>query len=418
MTRPRAFTLIELTVAGLLMLVAVAAIAAFLQRAGAIATSQHGGIDLQQNRRGAERELTRALLLAGRGGLPAGRALPNPAPPAGTVVPYRLPAGLALRVDNNVAAGRRIVATPDSPRVAEGSDVLVVRAVFGELWHLAKDALSRDAPTAVTGRLVVPREGRDLYELEQALAAKQPLALILGSAADADTYGVAELMAETSTVESGRIVLAFRFYEPANPANPSGGPAKTYGELGPEGVFPLELFRQGAATVGILRELRFYIRHLEPAEVPRGEDPGDRLARAEVLPGLEVAAAPDDPLAFGQDLAFGIADLQVALGFDTPIAARLADGAGLYAAADGRNDDWLFNAPGESGTGPPFGDLSPFALEEVEVSLLARSARPDRSQIAPPIDHLGDRPGTELNTPEARSYRRALAIWRTQLRNL
>lgn len=415
--KDRAMSLLELMIASALMLATIAGIAAFLQQAAGIASSERGGIDLQQNRRGAEREITRSLLLAGRGGLPAGRKLPNPAPP--TPPPYRLPAGLALRVDNNVPAGRRIIESDGvSPQVATGSDVLTVRAVTGSLYRLDKLAISRDSATAVTGQLVVPRRaGQDLADLEQLLAEKEPLALLIGSAADIDTYGVAELVADDSRIETGRIVLAFVFYEPGNPASEPGRPAKTYAELGPEGVFPLELYRQDAATVGILRELRYYIRHQEPAEVPLGEDAGDRLARAELYPGLERAAGDDDEN-LKLDIAYGVVDLQVALAFDTSAGGLLAAGDGLLETADGVGDDWLWNAPGEVPTDPPFAGISPWAFQEVEVTLLARSPYPERSQRAAPIERLGDRVPSELNSEAARRYRRSAASWRVQPRNL
>lgn len=413
----RAMSLVELLIASVLMLITIGGIATLMQRAAGIATSQRGGIDLQQNRRGAEREITRSLLLAGRGGLPAGRALPKPAPP--TPPPHRLPDGIALRVENNVGSGRRILPGVDNaPRVALGTDILTVRAVTGSLYRLGKNALSRTSSTSVNGRLVVPRTAaQDLEDLEEALAKNKPLALVIGSAADADAYGVAELDPAASQVQSDQIVLAFVFYEPGNVNSEPGRPAQTYSQLGPEGLFPIELFRQGAATVGILRELRYYVRHQETSEVPVGEDGSDRLSRAEVFPGLE-RAADDDSANLAQDIAYGVVDLQISLGFDTPALGTLATGGSITSSADGKNDDWLWNAPSEKENEAPWKDLSPWSLEEVEVSLLARSPFPDRTQIAPPIDHLGDRPGTELNTDAARRYRRSLTSWRIQLRNL
>lgn len=416
MKTSRAMSLIELLIASILLLVTVGGIASFIQRASGIASGERGGIDLQQNRRGAEREITRSLMLAGRGGLPAGRELPKLTPPGD--VPYRLPAGIALRLENNTPADRRILSTSaSSPRVAAGTDILTVRAVRGEIYRLGKDALSRNADDAVTGRLIVTREGQDLSELEALLSANHPQALLIGSAADIDTYGVAELDAANSTIDGDEIVLAFSFYEPDNPNSQSDRPAKAYAELGPDGLFPLELFRQGAATVGILSELRYYIRHQERDEVAPGEDPTDRLSRAEVYPGLERAYL-DDEQNLAVDIAYGIVDLQIALGFDTPLGGTLAAGSGLLTSVDGQNDDWLFNAEGEAADDPNFANLSPWALKEVEVWLLARAPWPDRQHFAPAIDRLGDRRSLELNTDAARRYRRALANWRTQLRNL
>lgn len=411
-------SLIELLIASILLLVTVGGISAFIQRASGIASGERGGIDLQQNRRGAEREITRSLTLAGRGGLPAGRALPKIPVPSGDV-PYRLPDGIALRVENNVEADRRILTSDGtSPQVAVGTDILTIRAVTGDLYRLGKDALTRDHESSVTGRLVVTREGQDLSELEDLLAEDEDsLALLIGSAADIDTYGIAELDAGNSIVDSEQIVLAFSFFEPGNPSSQSDKPAKTYAELGPDGLFPLELFRQGAATVGILRELRYYIRHQEKTEVPPGEDATDRLARAEVYPGLE-RAYQDDAANLAVDIAYGIVDLQVALGFDSAQGGTLAGGQGLITTPDGQNDDWLFNAEGEAKDDPTFVDLSPWALKEVQVWLLARAPWPDRLHISPAIDRLGDRRNIELNTDAARRYRRAIANWRTQLRNL
>jgi hypothetical protein len=412
----RAMSLVELSISALVMLMAVAGIAAFVQRAGGIAAGERGGIDLQQNRRGAEREINRSLVLAGRGGLPAGRSLPRPAPPSPP--PFRLPDGIAIRVENDVDDDRRIIDDPDAPRVAEGSDILTVRGVTGDLYRVGKNSLSRDADDAVTGRLVVPRTAQqDLAELEAAIAADEPVAIVIGSAADIDNYGVAELVAEDSVVASGQIELAFVFYEPGHADSEEDRPAKTYSELGPAGLFPLELFRQGAATVGILRELRYYLRHFPADETPRGDVPGDRLARAEVFPGLDRPAG-DDPENLALDIAFGIADFQIALGFDTPAGGSSAGGGPLLETEDGKNDDWLWNAPDEDALGAPWDGLSPWQLKAVEVWMLARSPWPDRNHLADRIDHVGDRPGDIFNTDEARRYRRALTRWRVQPRNL
>lgn len=409
-------SLVELLIASILLLVTVGGISAFIQRASGIAAGERGGIDLQQNRRGAEREISRSLMLAGRGGLPAGRTLPTTIPPDS--VPYRLPSGIALRVENNITAERRILSSgPSSPRVAAGTDILTIRAVRGDIYRLGKDALSRDSAEAVTGRLTVKRDGQDLSELEELLAANHPEALVIGSAADFDTYGVALLDTTGSTITSDQIVLAFSFYEPDNPNSQGDNPSKIYAELGPDGLFPIELFRQGAATVGILTELRFYIRHQEKSEVTPGEDSTDRLSRAEVFPGLE-RAYQDNEENLAVDIAYGIVDLQIALGFDTPQGGTLGDGSGLLTSTDGKNDDWLFNAEDEAADDPNFANLSPWALKEVEIWLLARAPWPDRQHFSPAIDRLGDRRSLELNTDAARRYRRALVNWRTQLRNL
>lgn len=413
----RAMSLLELLISSVLLLVTVSGIAVFIQRSATIAAGERGGIDLQQNRRGAEREITRSLLLAGRGGMPAGRELPDPVPPEG--VPYRLPQGLAIHVDNNVAENRHVLESEgDSPLVAIGTDILTVRAVRGTLYRLDKNALSRDLPTAVQGKLIVPRRAdQDLGDLEDLIEKKYPAALLIGSAADADTYGLAELDADSSVVGAEQIELAFYFFEPGNPDSDTDRPAKAYGDLGPKGVFPLELFRQGAATLGILSEYRYYIHHRPLAEVPQGEDPSDLLVRAEVYPGLDRAWA-DDAANLKLEIALGITDLQIALGFDTNLGGQLADGDGLLQTADGKNDDWLWNAPDEKADEAPFENLSPWALKEIEVSLLARSPWPDRSHNSAEIDHLGDRPSSELNSDIALRYRRAVVTWRTQLRNL
>ena len=108
---PRArsgFTLLELVVALLIVAAVIVGALALFDSTYRLSSTQLDRVDLQQSLRIAQREMSRMVRLAGRGGLPA---------------------RVAVRVDHNVT-GLNLLGDADSPAVADGTDVLTVRGVF------------------------------------------------------------------------------------------------------------------------------------------------------------------------------------------------------------------------------------------------------------------------------------------------
>jgi hypothetical protein len=424
----QAFSLLELLIGTSLLMVVLGGMTVFLLQSSRINLGQQGEIGLHQSRRGAERELTKAVRMAGRGGLAAGRVRPAPAN-----APFLLPAGAALGVDNNVATGRRIVTgLATSPLVAEGTDILTVRGVFETLFLVDKEALVRSGSGAVTATLqVVGGARQDLAELIELINGAAdadpvviPAAMILVSAADPDVYGVAELDPVNSRVDlgAGTVTLFLHFYETGNPLSDETRPARLYAGLGTNGTFPVEIFNQGAATVGILREYRYYVRIPDATDAVATGAVDNRLSRAELLPGNDLAWVEDPaaPLAgLRVDLASEIADLQVAFGFDTSINGDFASGTGLTRSVTGENDDFLYNFTGETAAVEPWLSVQPWQLRSVEISLVARVAQADPNHNNLEIIRVADRtmPST-ANAGAERRHRRSVTRWEIEPRNL
>lgn len=413
----RGFTLVEmLLVLAVVVLLVLGALDLF-DHMNRVARVQVNLADLQQAQRTAQRELVRTLRMAGRGGL---RELPVG---VGSV------ASLALvAVRNNVGLSdepQEVVA--GEPALARaGSDVLVVRGVFTTPVYRV-DYVDVESWDPANRRLVVRRVTptglpQDLGALVDAVEDAVPQALVLGDALG-DAYGVAELVPEESIVTEDRITLAFRTAGSAR--------ADQYAALSSGGAFPA---MDKVVTVGLLEELRFYVTE-------GGDGPG--LARARVFPGTEEVVGGE----LAVELAPGIEDLQVALGFDAPLGGFFAcddDAAGdddrLLESADGAGDDWLFNRPGAAGGedaaavpwSPPGGgwddDTAGCAatprprLYFARVSTLARTENADPYHRSETVDGLEDRryglaADDPINGDTARRFRRRVLTTTIDLRN-
>lgn len=389
--------MIALALSGLTATVGVALVVSVV----GLARSQILQVEMQQSARSAEQELGRMLRTAGRGALPFSRA------------GISVSRGVALEVRNNLGVGGedRSLARgwPGSPLVSEGSDALVVRGVFSMPMYVV-DYRDPSAYSLARGTVRVRSggldgaEAQDLEPLRDLVAGGRgrPDALLLVGLGGERSYGVAELEPGRSQDEGGALVLAFR--------TRGSELAAGFGSLSPDGRFPDELSR--VAYVGILEEYRYFVRDTDGRRT---------LARARLYPGTEI---PWGRLGgeLKVDLAEGVADLQVTLGFDSELAGggfdSDPDAQGeddrIVESEDGRDDDWLFNSPDDD----PLDDAwlkdppaPPPSLHLVRVRLVSLAARSDRHWTDEPLTRLEDRvygrdDTDPVNGPEALGRRR------------
>lgn len=369
--------------------------------------------DMQQSQRIAQHDLVRNTRMAGRGGL---------APT------------LAVTTRQGVAANTRIADAEDAPRVAEGTDVVVLRGVFStpiyQVNYVDSDTFTLDLDNK-TGTIVIDSLSRtqvpqpvDALERMAGGGEVGPEALILVSSIDDAIYAVVEIDAvrvqEIGDLDGDgnnekQATIDFNF-DPA-----TGTHTSDYLALSPGGTLPAAL--TDVAYAGVLEEYRYYI----------GEDfaiPGDdlsgvvpRLARARMFPGSN--ALYDDDASV--DVADNILDLQVSLGLDR-------DGNGLIDdATDTTDDDWLYNDAGDDEKAPQWapildadGNVAGFGrrLFYVRINTLVRTDKPDVNFTSPAVveleDHRYDEPPlpTDETMRQERMFRRRLARTVVDLRNV
>ena len=406
--RRAGFTVIELLVAFTIFVGILVAVLAMFDFSYKLARDQTYVADMQQSLRIAQHDLVRIVRMAGRGGFGRGADLPN---------------GLAVAVDNNVAAGSTIGAA-GTPAVVTGTDILTIRGIFNTPFYQVNPAAGEftldTPPSQGTVRLRDPNPQtgapQSLQALDDAINAMPPVAepILLVSPLDDTIFAVVELDVGASSVnarDAGRpidVTIAFDVVAKYGPL---------YG-----GVFPAAL--RSVAFVGILEEYRFYVR--ENFAIP-GDNTSElipRLARARFFPdGVDTPYA-NDVANLRIDLADNILDFQVALGIDTDESNEIEEDL-----ANPDTDDWLYNDPGDDDTEARW-DIVPASapprqsdLFYLRLTTLARTDRPGLRYISPPIANLEDHVLNEPANPtgvamENRRYRRWLMRTTVDLRNL
>lgn len=407
----RGFTVAEMAVSLLVTIVLILGVLALFDFSNRLSRVQTNVADMQQSLRVSLQDTVRMVRMAGRGGLPLGS----------------VPTGIAMTVRDNVPANTRI-AGGATPLVVTGTDVITVRGVFrNPIWQInsanpASFGLSPAVGAPVRGAVQIATTTptgipQDLSALRTLVLnpVRVPEALVLVSPRDASVYAVVELDAANSSVANPNLyTIAFTITGGANTAQ--------YLPLSNGGGWPAGL--TNVAFVGILEEYRYYVRD-EPA--------GPRLARAQAFPGTQLPWRTDNDLAgtpndahasWSQDIADNILDLQIALGFDTPQGGGAMtdddNGTGnddrIFEAANGQNDDWLYNDTqafnAATWNGPP--------LYFVRFSILARTDRRDPKYQAPVLALIEDHDLTlsKHNLREERMYRRRVLETLIDMRNL
>lgn len=409
-TRESGFTLVELSVALFVTVEVIVAVLLLFDFSNKLSRVQSNVTDMQQSLRIAQYDTVRLIRMAGRGGLPEGTspAIPNA---------YH---GAAVAVEDNVAPNTR-VAGATSPTVVAGTDILTVRGVLSTpVYHPSTFTLDNMAsPNLATKGTVVVRSAiavdpnaaadatmtQDISDLQAAVRNGIPEALLLVGA-DETVYAVVELdPANSVTGVAGQVTLAFKITGDALAAQ--------YGALSANGAFPAAL--KNVWTVGILEEYRFYVREeYADASRPSTDTLTAKLSRARVLPNTNTAwgsgSTAQNATNLQLDIADNVTDFQVALGFDSPQGAGsiIAGTAGAIEDTASANDDWLFNAAGDSPDTPAkIANWNGSPLYYVRLSTLVRTDRQDPNYTAPLITRIEDRDyaGSPFNDPVVTNVR-------------
>lgn len=431
--RQAGFTLIELLVAFTIAVVVLLAVLVAVDVSSEVSRVEIDKADLQQSLRGAQRTVARSVRMAGRGGLP-GATVAEPV--------FRTP---ALAVADRAGVAQQIAAGfTGSPEVVEDTDVLTVRGVFDSPIYQVNSADSAtltlepddsDPSTAESGRVVVKDPGpagvpQSLAPLCRAIRDGVAEALILTSPLGPEVYTVVELdpggsvaPADCSTLSPpAQVTVAFVIT--------GGTRTGAYrGLMVPSLAVGLPPNLRTVASVGILEEHRFYLRQDDPPV----------LSRARLFPNTEVPWGGDateqlDNLSM--DIADGLLDFQVAMGFDSVNGGWLgqdADNDGdddrILETSDGEDDDWLFNAAADDATSspwsPPWDSATPRPrLFFVRLSFLGRTDRFDRDHLSPALTAIENRDYSEPPVPSTpadrtdRWYRRSLLTTLVEMRSL
>ncbi len=375
-----------------------------------VARAQSNVSDLQQSLRVAQDDMVRLVRMAGRGSLP----LPVPVPKVPT--PLGELEGLALAVRDNVANNKFMLGTNEATRILPGTDVLTVRGVFGPLYqvNVAGSATFDDpnSPTRGTLKILDVTPGgaaQDLEPIRTAIKTSTPEAILLAAAVSDTIQAVVELDPGASNAsDPHQVIIAFTI---------SGGTrTDKYSKLSTGGAFQKAV--ENVAFAGILEEHRYYVREEHVIAGDRTSDLAPKLARAHFYPGTNDPYQGNDSNA-SLDLADNIVDLQVALAFDT---ANGGSGYPLLEAANGTNDDWLFNGSADDSTAATWQGPPVPAIQYVRVTTLARTDRRDSNYQAPLLpSSLEDRAyasGDPLNSYASRMYRWQMLRTMIDLRNL
>jgi type II secretory pathway pseudopilin PulG len=383
------FTVIELTVSLLVLVVVLLGMLSLFDFTNRLTSVQTNVADLQQSLRVAQQDVVRTVRMAGRGPIPLGQP----------------PAGVAVAVWNQVPAGTRIGGA-GTPLVVAGSDILTVRGVFTSPVYQINAALPGAFSIAqsggvFTGSVVVGKTTptsipQDITLLRDALLSAQEDAsrprerLLLISSANPAIWGIVELDPSGSSVDADEARLRFRSV-PADDPVYFDLPTGTLGNI------------TSVAFVGLLEEHRFYVREAFETAPNGTQDLASRFSRARVFPGTDrpwrgrgddPGVADADHASWRMDVADNIVDLQVALAFDSPRGGgRITDDEDtvgnddrIFEAADGLNDDWLFN------DGQPV-DPVQWANQQlyfIRLTTFGRTDRRDPGYQAPQIVRLED----------------------------
>jgi prepilin-type N-terminal cleavage/methylation domain-containing protein len=411
------FTLTELLVTLLIVTMVLLAVLGLFDMTSRTARTQTHLADMQQSQRVAQQTVVRLARMAGRGGLPT-RDDTN-----------TLPAGLALAVENNVAAGTTIAGSAAAP-VLQGTDVVTVRGVFNTPLYQVDPIGTAFAytPGNATGRLTLsfktptgapqPLEAiRDaIQQVNNGVSGgTHPEALLLVS--PMGQFAVVEMVPGGSfSPANGEVTTAVvEFQANGGVFTAAGGP---YPSISQGGSYPTTL--RTVAYAGLLEEYQLYVRDVRAVPGDPSSDLMPELVRARVYPNTDVAYARD-AASLGEVIADNVLDLQVALGVDTNGDGLITEGA-VGATVTPNVDEWLFNHTGDDPLDVKW-NTATNALYYLRINTLVRTDRAEAYYDDDPLGVIEDKdyaqsPYIAYNAEWQRRYHRRLLRTTIDLRNL
>jgi len=425
------FTIAEMVVTLLIFSIVALGILAMFDMNGRIARVEGRVTDMQQALRAGQQDMVRVVRMTARGGLPL--MLFKDTPPG--FPGKELPAGLAIEVANNVAAGTQIAGSAEAP-VVQGTDVITVRGVFSTLYQnnpagagftiterdsngvpkKGRLALSNTSPTGV------PQNLQDVAEAIDRAKNGKPESYLLVSPLEDAIFAVVEIDGSTSDhVEAGGVTTSATVSFNASGTEHSD----LYKLLSPGGNFPSTMTT--VAYSGVLVEYKYYIRDPGPLKGKVQANQGNllepTLARARLYPGTNTPYEKSDEN-LREEIAEDVFDLQATLGIDLNGDEIVAEGID---AAGRKADEWLYNEVGDATTSATWNGTAAASrkLSYVRITTLARTAGadPQPQWQAPVLARFEDKdyqtsPFNEFNTTVQRRYRRQSLQSVVDLRNL
>lgn len=420
------FTLAEMLVTLALFSVVVLGLLAMFDMNGRIARVEGRVTDMQQALRAGQQDVVRTVRMAARGGLPMALYA------EGLFTGKQVPDGLAVEIDNNVAADFKVAGSAEAP-VLQGTDVITVRGVFTNLYQSnpagaglkLEDGNSDGVPEK--GELVLSSTSptgvpQDLQLVAEAIEDGHAEAFLLVSPLEDAIFAVVEIDPGNSAVSrSGSVINSVTV------AFVTGGTerADLYAKISPGGSFPKTMTT--VAYSGLLEEYRFYIR--DPGtlkgkiQANKGNEIEPTLVRARLYPGTDIPHK-NEVANLHEEIAEDVFDLQATLGIDLNGDEIVTEGTD---ASTRKTDEWLFNETGDDATAANWNGTAaaPRKLSYLRITTLARTAGadPQPQWQAAPLSRVEDKdyqtsPFNEFNTVVQRRYRRQTMQSLVDLRNL
>ncbi len=403
--RQAGFSLVEMLVALAAMTEVMVVVLVLFDLNDRMARVETQTSEMQQSQRISQQEVVRLVRMAGRGGLQHAQA---------------------IEVTSNAADDAKI-GDSDSPDVEEGTDVLTLRGVYTSPVFFAKfddeTSFSLDegakvgtiklesvSPTDFPQPLDVFKE---MTEGDFSANNPRPEALLLVTPTSPDVYAVVQVKSVQQEDDWAKATITFSI-DPDFGKNASYLAMSCCGSTSSSPAFPSQM--TNVWSVGVLEEYRMYVRATTLVEDRPDTEETTRLSRARFYPNT------DDPWDGEQDnltvdIADFVTDLQVALAIDADRSGTIAKNDDLTA------DEWLFNTLLGSDPEERTGPFETAPVHWVRITTVARSSRPVRDYVAPPIDLIEDRVYDELELPsfadvDVRRYRRRQLTTTVDLRNL
>lgn len=423
------FTIAEMLVTLVIFSVVVLGMLAMFDMNGRIARVEGRVTDMQQALRAGQQDVVRMVRMAARGGLPMALYA------EGVFAGKQIPDGLAVEIDNNVAADFKVANNAEAP-VLQGTDVITVRGVFTNLYQsnpagaglTLEDANNDGVPergslvlsnTSPTG---VPQDLQSVADAIDASQNGQPEAYLLVSPLEDAIFAVVEIDPGNSTVSrSGSAITSVTVAFNASGTTRS----ELFRQISPGGSFPKTMTT--VAYSGVLEEYRYYIRDPGPLkgkiQANKGNELEPTLVRARLYPGTDIPHK-NDVANLHEELAEDIFDLQATLGIDINGDEIVTEGTD---ASTRKTDEWLFNETGDDTTAANWNGtaVSPRKLSYLRITTLVRTAGtdPQAQWQAPRLARIEDKdyqtsPFNEFNTVVQRRYRRQTMQSLVDLRNL